>query len=291
MLGAGARRAGDMPPPGDVAAETDVVGQLVDVVRPTRKEPRQRRADLRDGADHRRAERARTKPLDHPVAHSAPVLVADPGMNPLVADDRELAILHGQIDQDAGPARRPVHAKRLEDVTRALHGIGGPSAQPVRDAALEMHADLGQGAALGLAHGVRDGVQVRLGDHAPGPARMTHHQSPLAPPPPKLPPPPPENPPPPPPHDPPPQPPPPPPPQKIGGCDVHPRRSAVTARRPEARNALAIATPKTPKMSASSKTVDGSVARHGAGPARARRVGSPPIRAKISSTAASSPAA
>src|SRR5262249_17815858 len=115
---------------GDLAAETDVIGQLVDVIRPTRKEPRQRRADLPDGADPRRAESARTKPLDHPVAHSVPVLVADPGMNAVVANDRQLAILHGEIDEDTGPVRRPVHAERPENVTRALHGIGGPSTQP-----------------------------------------------------------------------------------------------------------------------------------------------------------------
>src|SRR5438105_4686481 len=115
-----------------------------------------------------------------------------------------------------------------------------------------------------------------------------HHQSPLAPPPPELPPPPPEKPPPPPP--PPHEPPPPPPPQKIGGCELQPRRSAVTARRCEDRRALKIATPKTPKNSANRRTVAGSAEVHGAG-RRGDGAGPPPMRANTASTAASRPAA
>src|SRR5205823_11251278 len=138
----------------------------------------------------------------------------------------------------------------------ALHGVGGAPAQPMRDPALDVDADLGRGAAFGLAHRRRDGVEVRLREEPPRPAGVApeHHHSPLAPPPPELPPPPPEKPPsPPPPHE----PPPPPPPQKIGGCELQPRRSAVTARC-EDRRALKIATPKTPKNSANRRTVAGS---------------------------------
>src|SRR5213078_4608259 len=110
-----------------------------------------------------------------------------------------------------------------EDLARALHGVGGAPAQAVPHPALDVHADLGRGPPLGVAHRRRDGVEVGLREHPPRPARMAseHHQSPLAPPPPKLPPPPENPPPPPPPHE------PPPPLQKIGGRELQPRRSTV----------------------------------------------------------------
>src|SRR5262245_24275228 len=242
--------AEDMPPSADrtaLAAEADVVGQLVDVVGPAREKAGQRRADLGHGADDGRAESARAEPLDHPVAHAVPVVVADTGMNAVVADDRQLAVLDGEVDQDTRPMRSPMHPEAGKDVTRTLHRVRRRSAKPVGDPALDVHTDFRRRAALGLAHRGRHRVEVGLADHAARPSRVPskHHQSPLAPPPPELPPPPPEKspPPPPPPHEPPPPPHPPPPPQMIGGCELHPPRSAVTARRLEARMALTNATP------------------------------------------------
>src|SRR5919204_3089872 len=204
--------------------EAHVVRQLVDVARPAREEARQRRAHLADGADERVARRARAQTLHHPVADACPVIIADSCVDALVADDRKLAILDGQVDEHAAAVGRAMHTERGKDLARARHRVGGAPAQAVRDAPLGVHANLRGRCALGGAHGRRDRVQIRLREDAARPARMAaeHHQSPLAPPPPKLPPPP-EKPPPPPPHEPPPQAPPPPL-QKIGGCELHPRR-------------------------------------------------------------------
>src|SRR5262245_42476988 len=284
MQGFGSNGAEDMPLTVDrtaLAAEADVVGQLVDVVGPAREEARQRRADFGNGADDGGAEGARTQPLDHPVAHTVPVVITDTGVNAVVTDDRQLAIFDGEVDQDSRPMRRPVHPEPGKDVARALHRLRRPPAKHMREPALDVDTDFRRSTSLGLAHGRGDRVEVGLADHAACPSRVPskHHQSPLAPPPPELPPPPPEkSPPPPPPPQEPPPPHPPPPPQMIGGCELHPPRSAVTARRLEARMALTNATPNTPKISASSSTVAGSVVRRLAGVPRAVPGVPPPMR-------------
>ena len=56
--------------------------------------PAQRAPDLSDGLDDSLAGPAFTQPGHHAVAHAEPVLVADPGVNRVVADDGELAILY-----------------------------------------------------------------------------------------------------------------------------------------------------------------------------------------------------
>src|SRR5256885_4090478 len=182
-----------------LAAQADVVWQLVDVVGPAREEAREGGADLRDGADHGATDGARAEPLDHPIAHARPVVVAHAGVDALVADNRQLAVLDREVDEDAGAVGGAVHAERREDVTRALHGIAGAPAQAMRDAALDVDADLGRRAALRLAHRGRDGVEIGLGEGAAGPAGggPEHPHSPPPPPPPRPPPPPPPQPPPP----------------------------------------------------------------------------------------------
>src|SRR5262249_23026002 len=232
--------AAHMPASADRTAltpETDVVGELVRVVRPARKELAQGRADLGDGADDRSAKGARTEPLDHPIAYAVPVVVTDTGVNAVVADDGQLSVLDREIDENTGAMRRPVHPESRKNVTRTLHRVGGAPTEAVTDATLHVDADLGRRAALRLAHRSRDRVEIGLADHTARPSRVPteHHQSPLAPPPPELPPPPPEKsppPPPPPPHEPPPHPPQPP--QKIGGGRPPPPPPAAAAPPPPA---------------------------------------------------------
>src|SRR5690242_11733462 len=214
------RNAPVMPPTAvrGLRPEAHVVGQLIHVVGPAWEETGQRRTHLGHGADDGAADGARAKPIDHAIAHRRPVVVAHPRVDPLVADDSELAVLEGEIDEDARSMPGAVHPQRREHLARTLHRVRRAPAQAVSDPPLDVHADLRRGPPLGLAHGGHDGVEVGVAENAARPAWMAgHHQSPLAPPPPKPPPPPEKSPPPP--DEP---PPPPPPPQKIGGCTFHP---------------------------------------------------------------------
>src|SRR5207249_2189581 len=147
----------DAVPPTPSAPQTDVVRQLVDVVGTPRKEAREAGPHLRDGADDGAADGARAEPLDHPVAHASPVVVAHAGMDALVADDRELAVLDREIDEDAGAMGGAVHGEGREDLARALHGVGGAPAQAVPHPALDVHADLGRGPPLARPGGGRGG--------------------------------------------------------------------------------------------------------------------------------------
>src|SRR5437867_895372 len=83
--------------------------------------------------------RAGARTRHHPVAHALPVLVADVGVDALVADDRQLAILDRQIDEHARAMGRAMHAEAGEDLARALHRVRRASAQPVRDTPLGVH--------------------------------------------------------------------------------------------------------------------------------------------------------
>src|SRR5205085_1389147 len=160
-------------------------------------------ADLGDAREHGLERAALLQLRDHEIAHLLPVGVAHPLVDPRVADDRELAILDAEIDQDAVPVGGEMHAEMGEDLVGAaerVRALTGPSV----DATLEVDPDLRGGRRLRPPDRLGDRLEVSLAEQPLRPARMTrgmlvrgHHQSPLAPPPPK-PPPPPENPPPPP---------------------------------------------------------------------------------------------
>src|SRR5438477_11219694 len=109
--------------PTTLAAHADVVGQLVDVVRPAREELRQSRADLGDGRRQRAADVASAEPLDHWIAHAGPVLVADAGENTLVTADPELSVLAREIDEHARAMGRLVHAVSREDAAGPIQPI------------------------------------------------------------------------------------------------------------------------------------------------------------------------
>src|SRR3989442_806213 len=205
----------------------DLIAELVRVVRAPREVLRQDAADLGHTRDHGLAHPARPQALDHQVPDARPVVIADPGVDALVAHDGELAVLQREIDQPAVAPGRAMHAELREQPSGARERIHAATPPPVLHVALEVDADLRRGLSLGRDDGGGDGLEVLVGEPGTRPGRVTgHHQPPLAPPPPN-PPPPPEKPPPPAPPK-----PPPPPPQKMkggpaAGRDHRPPRPAV----------------------------------------------------------------
>src|SRR5713226_6918181 len=96
------------------SADADLVAQLVLVVGTTREMPGQHASDLGDAGHHGLQRPALAEPRDHQVAHGLPVRVADVMVNALVADDGELAVLDGEIDQHAVALCGEVHAEMGE---------------------------------------------------------------------------------------------------------------------------------------------------------------------------------
>src|SRR5882762_9293232 len=165
-------------------ADADLIGELVLIIRAPREMAGQHLSDVAN-----RVQESLARPLIPEVVgdrrhHPSPVVLAHAFVDPLVADHRELSVGDRHVDEHAMAVRRLVHPKPLEYGDGLLQRI---ALAPV----IEVHADLGGGAAFALAHGMRDGRQIVIAQELPYPSRMPrHHQSPLAPPPPKPPPPP-----------------------------------------------------------------------------------------------------
>src|SRR5262245_36867406 len=199
------------PPPPDYTSpslQAHLVAQVVTIVGAAGKVIAQDGPHLVDGPHDGVAGGAGTQMLHEVIADRLPVPIAHPRVDAGVADDGELPVLEGEIDEHRLAPLRAVELELREDLLGADQGITGAAV----DAALEMHLDLAGGLRLGPRNGGRDGVEVGFAEEPSRPGRMLgHHQSPLAPPPPNDPPPPEKPPPPPPPKPPPPKPPPPPP--------------------------------------------------------------------------------
>src|SRR5207253_8691988 len=74
----------------------------------------QRAADLGDGRGHAVAHATRAElPLQH-VAHGVPEAVAYPRVDPVVADDREVAVVDREVEEHARPMAGPGHADGVE---------------------------------------------------------------------------------------------------------------------------------------------------------------------------------
>ena len=83
-----------------------------------RKELLEDRAHVAHRVDDGLARLAAAQPLDHGVAHRRPVLIPNLGVDGLVADDGQLAVLDGEVDQHAVAVSGLVHAQAHEDVAR-----------------------------------------------------------------------------------------------------------------------------------------------------------------------------
>src|SRR5439155_1112603 len=119
----------DAVPPTPSAPQTDVVRQLVDVVGTPRKEAREAGPHLRDGADDGAADGARAKPLDHPVAHASPVVVAP--APEAAAAAREPSAAPAAAPRAATTTAAP-DDRRLRAPAAAVDGVAAPLGVPDR---------------------------------------------------------------------------------------------------------------------------------------------------------------
>src|SRR5439155_186390 len=109
------------PTPADApsrSSDAHVVAELIGPVRPRWKKLAQHQPDVGHGVHDRVARAPAAQALDHRVAHAPPVLLAHPRVHALVADDRQLAILDGDVDQHGVALVGGVHSQPVGDVPR-----------------------------------------------------------------------------------------------------------------------------------------------------------------------------
>src|SRR3989442_822995 len=137
-------------------------------------------ADPLDCADDRLPGRARAELLEHPVADPVPEPIADAPVDPHIPHDGKRAVVDREVDEDAVPRLRAVHAELREEPPRLRERVHTRAEEAARQAALEVHADLGRGVRLGGLDGVAHRVEVRHAEEPPRPLRMRRHPLPAS---------------------------------------------------------------------------------------------------------------